>query len=128
MIEPHLNEYYIKFIEAMVRQIEVSRPGKRAWTMDHLGNCDYSLTTRSTFPDWSKFFYITTPKPYKGMPNPYKDGYFNGNTKELLKMLYTAKIGQAPKTDRLRAAFDMAISGFYDYMYEFEYEHGEAYL
>lgn len=128
MITSHLNDYYEKFITAMIRQIEVSTPGKRAWTMDHLGNCDYSPTTRSTFPDWSKFFYVTTSRSHKTGSIPYEDGYFNGNTKELLRMLNTAKIGRAPKTDRLRAAFDIAISGFYEYMYEFEMEYGEAYL
>lgn len=128
MIEPHLNDYYKKFITAMIRQIEVSTPGKRRWVHTSDGSIDYSATTRSTFPEWSKFFFVTTPRSHKTTPNPYEDGYFNGNAKELLRMLNTAKLGRAPKTERLRAAFDIAISGFYDYMYEFEMEWGESYL
>jgi hypothetical protein len=127
-MKPQINEYYLSFLDSMMNQLEVSIPGKRRWVHTSDGGIDYSPTTRSTFPEWSKFFYVKTPIVARNEPNPYLNGYFNGNTKELTYLLSKAQSGILPRSLRLRSAFDIAISGFYDYMEEFEYQYGETYL
>jgi len=125
-----INSYYLKFIDSMIQQLGVSIPGQRRWVFDQsTGAYDYSATIRSTFPMWSKFFYIKTPKKLKGLIyEPYNEGYFNGNTSELIKLLINSTKGSLSKSPRLRLAFDLAISGFYDEIYEFEYQYGEPYF
>ena len=36
--------------------------GKRIWVEDELGRKDYSLSYKSTYPEWSRFYFVKTPK------------------------------------------------------------------
>lgn len=121
-----LNNYYIETIECIIRWIKASTPGRRAWVSDLVtGYNDYSMTERSTFPDWIKFWYECTPKRERleyliTDREPWEDGYFNGNTRELMIILNRAKdTGVVSKrSKRILVAFDTIVSG---YLEEMEY-------
>lgn len=121
----HINNYYKYIIEDMIGQIKSSTPGKRRWRLrDEIW--DYSITERSTFPDWSKFFYEQTPKNYKHRYNSnfvaYEHGFFNGNTREILDILNKLLHGQIYTSKRRYEAIDIMIKGMLDYIKGFEYE------
>lgn len=125
-MEVNLNKYYTDTIDEIISYIKHSTPGKRYWTPDPVtGLNDYSLTERSTFPDWVKFWYEKTPKRdrfeyYISGREPYEDGYFNGNTRDLLLMLNRAKDKGivSKRSMRVLVAFDYIVSG---YLEEMEY-------
>jgi hypothetical protein len=81
---------------------------------------DYGVTEHSTFPDWIKFWFIPTPKAERlnyvevGGKQPYEDGYFNGNTKELWPLLKRARNRGfiSKKSKRVQVAFDMIVQGY----------------
>ncbi len=139
-MECHINDYYKTIIEDMIGQIKSSTPGQRRWrcTHDYFGEqdlqLDYSLTTRSTFPNWSKFFYEKTPKKerfnYKFIydTSAYADGYFNGNTRELLGLLKKLLHGQIYCSERQLCAIDIMLKGMLDYIAEYEYENQCSYF
>ena len=120
-----INDYYKYVIEDMISEIQIATPGKRAWYGQDFGN-NYSITERSTFPLWSKFFYEHTPKrlkayyKYDTSSKAYEDGYYNGNTRELLVLLYTALNGLAPYSQRQLSAFDLMLKGKFEEIREFE--------
>lgn len=133
-IKPAINPYYLQVLEDMQNILKSSTPGKRRWTLDPVtGQPDYSMTERSTFPQWSKFFYETTPKNDKikylqvDVPKPYEDGYFNGNTKEFLRILSRAEKGYMSDYPRIVAAFDIAVHGYLQEVSDWEYEYQEPY-
>ena len=124
-----INPYYLQVLEDMQNILKNSTPGKRRWTLDSVtGQPDYSLTERSTFPKWSKFFYETTPKNNKikylqvDGPKPYEDGYFNGNTKELLRILRNSEEGILSDYPRIRTAWIFAIEGYLSEISDWEQE------
>lgn len=125
-----INDYYKYVIEDMISEIKIATPGKRAWT----DNLDYSITERSTFPLWSKFFYEHTPKKlihhykYDTSSKSYEDGYYNGNTRELLVLLYTALNGLAPRSERQSTAFDLMLKGKFEEIREFEERNNHSYF
>jgi len=134
VIKPYINPYYLTVIDDMINILDNSEPGKRRWTHDEVtGLPNYSATTRSTFPDWSKFFYVKTPKDryidycIVNGPKPHDHGYFNGNTKELKRILNNSKDGVLSNYDRIQKAWEIAVSGFLDDLADFEELHGERY-
>jgi hypothetical protein len=133
-IKPYINPYYLTVIDEMISRLDNSKPGKRRWTHDEVtGLPNYSTTERSTFPDWSKFFYVKTPKDkyidycIVDGPNPYDDDYFNGNTKELKRLLNNSKDGVLSKYPRIIKAWEIAIHGFLDDIRDFEDQYNESY-
>ena len=128
-----INDYYKYVIEDMISEIQIATPGKRAWYGQDFGN-NYTITERSTFPLWSKFFYEHTPKRliahYKHniSSKAYEDGYYNGNTRELLVLLYTALNGSAPYSQRQLSAFDLMLKGKFEEIREFEEVNQHSYF
>lgn len=128
-----INDYYKYVIEDMVSEIKIATPGKRAWYCQDLEN-NYTITERSTFPLWSKFFYEHTPKrlkahyKYDTSSKAYEDGYYNGNTRELLVLLYTALNGLAPYSQRQLSAFDLMLKGKFEEIREFEERNNHSYF
>jgi hypothetical protein len=128
-----INNYYRYVIEDMISEIKIATPGKRAWyTQDFTNN--YTITERSTFPLWSKFFYEHTPKrliahyKHDTSSKSYEDGYYNGNTRELLVLLYTALNGLAPKSERQSLAFNLMLKGKFEEIREFEERNNHSYF
>lgn len=133
-IKPAINPYYLQVLEDMQSILKQSTPGKRRWTLDPItGQADYRMTERSTFPSWSKFFYETTPKKDQwvycqvGGPRPYENGYFNGNTKEFLRILSRAEKGYMSDYPRIVAAFDISVQGYLSEIRDWEYENQADY-
>lgn len=135
-----INEYYKYVIEDMISEIKIATPGQRIgrYSCDYYGEpdayIDYSGTIRSTFPLWSKFFYEHTPKRLQARykhdtsSKAYEDGYYNGNTRELLVLLYTALNGLAPKSKRQSSAFDLMLKGKFEEIREFEEINNHSYF
>lgn len=133
-IKPAINPYYLQVLEDMQTILKQSTSGKRRWTLDPVtGQTDYGMTERSTFPQWSKFFYETTSKNDKVKylqvdgPRPYEDGYFNGNTKEFLKILSRAEKGYMSDYPRIVAAFDIAVQSYLQEINAWEYKNQSDY-
>ena len=129
------NTYYETILNDMLSQLKSSRPGKRRWILDPItGLPDFSSTERSTFPDWSKFFYSKPSKRERLylLQNNLKAidlGYFNGNTRGLTNIISKALTGSLkPLTPRQIKAFDIIIIGFIDYMKEYDAKYGESYM
>ena len=129
-----INPYYLQVLEDMQNILKNSTPGKRRWTLDSVtGQPDYSLTERSTFPQWSKFFYETTPKKEQikylevGSCKPYEDGYFNGNTKEFLRILRNSEDGILSDYPRINSAWSIAIDNYLSEIRDWEYENNQDY-
>ena len=127
-IKPAINEYYLEIISSMIAMIENSEAGKRMWQSDEVtGRCDYSLTTRSTYPTWCKFYYVRTPKKkrmdyiFDDTRKPYQDGYFNGATKDLIGIFKMYKKGYMSKSERVQIIFDDCVAGYMDDLKEIEY-------
>ena len=134
-IKPHINQYYLTVLNDMLGVLDNSTPGKRQWYDSHRSGetYDYRSTIRSTFPSWSKFFYETTPKNkfldycIVDGPKPYEDGYFNGNTKELKRILINSRDGILSSYPRIQAAWDIAVSGYLNDIADLEEQYGERY-
>lgn len=129
-----INPYYLQVLEDMQNILKNSTPGKRRWTFDNVtGQPDYSQTERSTFPNWSKFFYEKTPKNKRWIyydvngDKPYQHGYYNGNTKELLNILNNSRNGYLSKSSRVRTAWIFAIHGYLEEVSQWEQENNENY-
>jgi hypothetical protein len=116
-IEPAVNPYYLQVLEDIQNILKSSTPGKRIWTLDEVtGSPNYSQTQRSTFPHWSKFWYVNTPRKERinyilEDRQPYEDGYYNGNTRDLLRVLENSKSGCVSKRTRTLTAWDNVIQG-----------------
>lgn len=130
----NINDYYLTILSDMIVILNNSENGRRQWTADPItGYNDYTSTLRSTFPDWSKFFFIKTPRKEQldycivDGPKPFEDGYFNGSSRELKQILDTSKDGIMSKYPRIIAAWDIAIEGYFDYIRDFEEEYGESF-
>ena len=130
----NINPYYLQVLEDMQTILKNSTPGKRRCTLDNVtGLPDYSMTERSTFPQWSKFFYETTPKNDKikylevGGPRPYEDGYFNGNTKEFLRILRNSEDGILSDYPRIQTAWTIAVENYLQEIKDWEYENQSDY-
>jgi len=99
--------------------------GKRIWVEDELGRKDYSLSYKSTYPEWSRFYFVKTPKNKRHIYNKdnpaWKDGYYNGNTTRLYQMFENALAGKLPKSERMLDVFDKMIEGYYFELKEIEY-------
>ncbi len=122
-----LNDYYLDTIDGIIGRLKHSTPGRRVWYESSTPgwSYDYTGTERSTFPDWISFWFRYTPKRERieyiiSNREPYEDGYFNGNTKELWGLLNRARnTGVISKrSKRILVAFDYIVSG---YLEEFEY-------
>lgn len=96
-----INSYYLDIINGIYNHVLVSRGGKRYW--DNNGNW---WKDETTYPMYVRFFF----EKKKG--KSYKDGYFNGNRRELLSILNRLKKGVLPRSERLRIAFDYIIQGY----------------
>lgn len=127
-IKPAINDFYIETLNDMIRVIEMSEAGKRMWTICEVtGRCDYSLTKRSTYPNWCKFYYVRTPKRERikyildDARKPFEDGYFNGATKDLIGIFEMYKKGYVSKSKRVQIIFENCIDGYFDELREIEY-------
>lgn len=138
-MEVNVNNYYLETLDDMIGYLERSTPGERRWRYDvdyfgdDTGFVDYSSTLRSTFPNWTKFFFEKIPKKqildYKevGHNKPFEDGYFHGSKFEFVGMLTRAKSGKLSRSNRLVRAFDLSIAGYFDFIKDWEQEHQETY-
>jgi hypothetical protein len=132
-IEPAVNPYYLQVLEDIQNILKSSTPGKRIWTLDEVtGSPNYSQTQRSTFPHWSKFWYVNTPRKERinyilEDRQPYEDGYYNGNTRDLLRVLENSKSGCVSKRTRTLTAWDNVIQGFLADVKDWEYENQSEY-
>ncbi len=132
-IEPAINPYYLQVLEDIQSILKNSTPGKRIWTLDSVtGQPDYSQTERSTFPSWCKFWYVRTPKKERIKyiiedREPYEDGYYNGNTRDLLKMLVNSESGYVSMKPRTQTAWDLIVQGFLEDVKDWEYENQSDY-
>lgn len=124
-----INDYYTNIITDIIIWLQNCTPGKRKWCDTDIPgwNYDYRSTERSTFPDWLSFWYKKPPRNniYKYNHNyvAYENGYFNGNTRELLSILKRAKTSGmiSKKSKRIQIAFDIIIDGYFTEMKEMEY-------
>ena len=101
MIKVALNEYYLSVIDAIISHVSISQGGKRYW--DNNGSWWKDDTT---YPHYVRFFFVN-----KGMKKCKEGEVFNGNRKELLRLLNKARTGVLSKSDRLRTAFDYIVIG-----------------
>lgn len=90
----NFNDYFISRINYMISEIENSIAGSRYW-VDSDKPCrtyDY-VTTRSTFPDYCKFFFYKKPKNWHLLTilEQENEYHFAGNKKELLHILNKSK-------------------------------------
>ena len=114
------NENTDSMLKGMLIMLQQSQPGKRLWYSDYDGYITYS-SIESTFPDWSRFFFIKTPKRERSKyflsgGKPHKDGYFNGNKKELISIITKfLETGKTPKRERQRIALELSIQGYEDF-------------
>lgn len=134
-----LSEYYINIIKDMVSQLLSSIPWKRKWVNADTNNkwwyYDYRCTQRSTFPDWSKFFFeksIFTNKYEKGN-NEILENWkilvekkFNWNSKELISILEKSLVKDL--TERQWNALEQAFENFNDYMNNYYEMYQEEYI
>ena len=132
-IVPAINPYYLQVLEDIQQVLKSSTPGKRRWTLDSVtGQPDYRMTERSTFPHWVKFWYVNTPKKERinyliENREPYEDGYYNGNTRDLLKILSNSEEGYVSKKMRTLTAWDNVVQGFLQDIKDWEYENQADY-
>ena len=89
-----INNYYLSVLNNMITYLENSEAGKRRWSTAPASlYTDYSSTTRSTFPDWTKFFFVKTPKDERlkyleiNSTAKYLDGYYHGSKSEFRHIL-----------------------------------------
>jgi len=133
----HLSEFYIKIVNDMVNQILHSQPWKRiwidTWINDKWWTYDYTMTQRSTFPDWAKFFfekykYTKNIKLWEILEN-WKillEKWYNWNSKEFRAILKKSLI--KPLTERQWNALEEAFNNFFEYIEEFEHINWEKYF
>ncbi len=109
--------YYI------INHVENSFPGKRMWSKNDKYNSgyDYSLSTKSTFPDYIKFAYVKRPKYWFILSEEEKlleDRYFQYNTKDIIRIL-NKYINDKSLTDIQNEFFNTLIDNFKDYEHEY---------
>jgi len=132
-----LSEYYIKMVNDMVNQILNSSPWKRMWTEAQINNkwwsYDYWVTQRSSFPDWSKFFF--EKNKYTNNINLWEilenwkillEKWYNWNSKEFISIL--KKSYNKPLTERQWNALEEAFKNFINYIEDYEYLYWEKYI
>lgn len=81
---------------------------------------------RTTYPDYLRFFFVKTPKGYIG-DKQYKDGYYNGNRRELLRILRNWRLGII-SSERLQYVSKDLFYLWYHHQNDFEAEYGEKYF
>ena len=110
-----LSEYYIERVNYMIREILSSKPWKRAWeeivwwSNSKWWFYNYNLTEKSTFPEWSKFFFE-------------KSKY----SKELLNILN--KSYSKNLTKRQANALEQAFRNFLQEIDEYKYRYKEDFF
>lgn len=120
------SENMTSILNGMLVMLQNSQPGKRLWYSSYDGYVTYSKI-ESTFPDWSKFFFVKTPKRERSKyflsgRKPYKDGYFNGNKKQLMSIIENfKKSGKQPRSERQRLVLDICIQGYEDFCKDIMY-------
>jgi len=113
----NLNNYYKYHIRTLITILENSTNGKREWFLED-GVPNYSLTTRTTYPMYSRFYFIKTPKNLRHIycsidKEAYLDGYFNGSPQKLMKMFQNALLGKMPRSPRMLFVFDTILQGYF---------------
>lgn len=129
----HINNYYKTIVEDMIGQILNSVPGKRIWLTDPItGYNDYSLSIKSTYPTWCRFFHNHTPKNYPERYDldfvAYEHGFYNGNTREILILLNKLLLGEIYTSERRYSAIDLMFKGIAEYIEEYEYQNQCSYF
>lgn len=119
----------------MLKQIQSGENGKRIWShcsdYKYDSGLDYSLTTRSTYPEWIKFFYVKPTKREKKLYHHenlfrhvvnlpkykmFELSWFNGRTDEVERILKNLLLYKKIKTsDRLNKAIDIIFKNFYEF-------------
>jgi len=126
-----LSEYYIKIVKDMIGQLLNSKPGRRLWNEIEQNNQwwfnDYRVTERSTFPDWSKFFFeksIYSKKEINWITSITDDWryliekWYNWSSREFINILN--KSFEKWLTERQWNAMEDAFSNFIDYVNQHE--------
>lgn len=98
-------------LKYLYKYLSSCQNGKRLW-IDTRNGLDYSVSTSSTYPEYTRFYFEKTPKrlrskfkPYgeyglKGI-KPWHKSYYNGNRRELLNTIKNASEGKLPKSERM---------------------------
>lgn len=91
----NFNKFYISRINYMISEISASTAGSRYWINSTLPSRTYDyITTKSTFPNYCKFFFFKKPKNWHILTDIEKEKeryFFAGNKKELLHVLNKSK-------------------------------------
>lgn len=122
-----LNQFYIKQLLAMYNHAEASKGGMKKFLPPLKGENDGVIVyERTTYPDYLRFFFVKTPKDYIG-DKQYQDGYYNGNRRELLRVLRNLRLGKI-KTERLEYFSKDLFYLWYHHLNDFEAEYHEKYF
>lgn len=105
--------------------IENGRGGKRIWVEDTKRGYgyDYSQTVRTSYPEWSQFYFVNTPKRLRHLYSQHpcwKDGYYNGSKKDYLRLFDNMLKGKLPRSERMISVLDITMSGYFDSLFEDE--------
>lgn len=124
-----INDFVSDRITYILEIIKNSLPGKRRWYKSRKFNSgnDYSITERSTFPDYIKFAYVKKPKNWYILTDDEKkkeDIYFQYNTKNITRCLN--KILKCKMLTELQQLFiEILFYNFYKYEEEWEIMNNE---
>lgn len=121
-IKPFINYYFFAHIEDMINQLKKSEPGKRILVFSGY-NVDSIYSEKSTFPEWSKFFFEKSK---------YKNGIliekgFWSNKKRFIELLIKSIDGK-PLTINQQNAFDIALDGYFEWLERWEIESETSYF
>lgn len=110
-----ISAYMLERLEYMHNEIKSSTPGSRYWYPSNKpGRTNEYCTTRSTFPDYCKFFYEKPTKEYKLLSEEEKlNNYvFHGNTKELLLIIRKVINNKIRLTTRQLLCIELLYNNF----------------
>ncbi len=122
-----LNQFYISQVKAILAIIDKSKGGKKIILPPLKGENDYLIQVdRTTYPDFIRFFFVKSPKD-RYIEYPYLEGYYNGNRKELLRILNNLILGKV-RTERQEYFIEQLFYLWYWYIRDFEEENNEKYF
>ena len=131
-MQVYINDFAIHRVDYMISVLELATPGSRSWTPSSLPGRTYDYhVVRSTFPEWSKFFFLKKPSNWHTMTIQEqqqftRDEYipFAGNKKELIHIL-NKSVTNKKLTPRQQIVIEIIFSNLYDYEQEFYHLYGE---
>ena len=116
----------------LLRYLESCENGKRLLIIEHDGTFNYSSSTKSTYPEYTNFYFIKTPKKLrhkyeawgefgiKGL-KPWNHGYFNGTPRDLLIMIKNAISGKYPRSLRMQYVLEEIYSCYLSEQEQIDY-------